>query len=113
VAYTKEFLFNSVDGRGIKLGASSSPGTILHEVSASPIKDEIWMWATNTDSVDRTITIQFGGTGSPEDNIKHIVPAGQQILVCPGLVLSNAVTVRAYGSSGNVLVVHGFVNRIS
>lgn len=111
-SFSKEFLSGSTNGRGVKVAASSSPGTLLHTGHATA-KDEVWLFATNTDTVDRDITIQFGGTTSPDDHVKHTIPAGQQILVCSGLLISNSLVVRAFGSAANVIAVHGFVNRIS
>lgn len=110
--YAKNFLSASDNGRGIKVVATASAGTQIHAAHATA-KDEIWLWATNTDTVDRDLTIQYGGTTSPDDNIKHTIPAGQQILVCAGLILSNSLVVRAFGSAANIINITGFVNRIS
>ena len=111
-SYSKELLSQSTSGRGIKIVATASAGTQIHTAHASAL-DEVWLWVTNTDTVDRAVTIQFGGTTSPDDVIKRNVPAGEQILVLAGLVLTGSLVIRAFGAAANVLVAHGFVNRIS
>jgi hypothetical protein len=109
---TKEFLSGSTNGRGIKVAASATPGTQIHAAHASA-KDEVFLWVTNTDSVERKVTVEFGGTTAPDDNITMNIPAGETLLVVPGLVISGGLNVKAFGAAANVLVASGFVNRIS
>ena len=109
---TKQFLSGSTNGRGIKVAASSTPGTTLHTADASA-KDEVNLWITNTDSVERKVTIEFGGTTAPDDNLTVNVPPGETVPVIPGLVISNSLVVKAFGAAANVLVAFGYVNRIS
>jgi len=111
--YSKQLLSGSTDGRGVKVAASATPGTTIHTAHASA-KDEIWLWATNTDSVARRLTLEVGGTTSPDDLIQRDIPANSgPILVCPGLVLTNSKVLRAFGAAANVITLHGFVNRIT
>ncbi len=112
MAISKEFLSGSTNGRGIKVAASSTPGTTLHTAHATA-KDECWIFVTNTDTVDRKVTIEFGGTTAPDDNITMSVPTGETIPVVTGQVLSNSLVVKAFGAAANVLVASGYVNRIS
>jgi hypothetical protein len=111
--FTKIKMSGSTDGRGVKVVATSSTGTTIHTADATA-QDEVWLYAYNSDSVDRLLTIQFGGTTSPNDDIKVTVPHQQGLmLVVPGLVLTNSVVVAAYASAANVITIQGFVNRIS
>lgn len=111
--YTKEFLSGSSNGRGIKVVATASAGTTIHTAHATD-KDEIWLFAYNSDTTARLLTIQFGGTTSVDDDIKISIPAQSGLLlVVPGLPLSGAVVVRAYAATANVIVITGFVNRIA
>lgn len=112
MAISKEFLSGSTNGRGIKIAASATPGTTLHTAHATA-KDELWIFLTNTDTVDRKVTIEFGGTTAPDDNITMNVPAGETIPVITGQVLTNSLVVKAFGAAANVLVASGYVNRIS
>lgn len=111
--YTKEKLSGSTDGRGVKVAATSSPGTTIHTADASA-KDEIYLYAFNSDSSQLWLVIQFGGTTSPDDSIKIFIPSETGLLlVVPGLILTNSAVVRAFAESANKIMVHGFVNRIS
>lgn len=110
---TKTKLSGSTDGRGVKVAATSSSGTTIHTAHATAL-DEVWLWAVNSDTVARKLTIQFGGTSDPDDSIEVNIPAGSGlVLVVPGLVVTNSVVVRAFCAAANVVILHGFVNRIT
>lgn len=113
----KRKLSSSTDGRGIKVAATSTPGTLIHTAVAGTTAgtyDEIWVYAYNSDASDRTLTIEFGGTTAPDDNIKITVPTLQgQVLVVPGLILQNGVLVRAFASAANVIILTGYINTIT
>jgi len=112
--YSKVFLSGGTgDGRGIKVAATSTPGTAIHTAHATAT-DEIHLWAWNSDSADRLLTIEFGDVTDPDDIIEFTVPTQDGLyLVVPGLILSNSDVVRAFGAAGNVLVINGYVNRIT
>lgn len=112
MSITKQFFSGSTNGRGIKVVATATPGTTIHTADATA-KDEIWAFVTNTDSVDRKVTFEFGGVTAPDDNITATVPSGETIPVITGQVLSNSLVMKAFGAAANVLVVSGFINRIS
>ncbi len=113
----KQKLSGSPDGRGIKVVAVISPGTTIHTAQAGIVQDtfdEIWLWVQNMDSVTRVITIEFGGTNAPDDNISiGVANTSGLLLLVPGLILQNSSVVRAFASAANVLIVFGFVNKIS
>lgn len=117
--FTKTLLSGSTQGKGIKVAATSSPGTTIHATgTSSATVDETWMYAYNSHTADVEMTVQMGGTATPDDDIKVTVPAkAGLILVAPGLILtgtgSAANTVRAYAATTNVVTVHGYVNRIA
>lgn len=112
MALTKEFLGSSTYGRGIKVAATATPGTQIHQAHATA-KDEIWLWAYNSDSAARDLTIEFGGTTSPDDLVKVSIPPNQGwFIVVEGQPLSNSLVVRAFASAANVLTIRGYVNRI-
>lgn len=113
---TKEFLSASTDGKGIKIVATGTAGTLLHTATASTttVRDEIWIWIFNSDTSVRTVTIEFGGATAPDWNIVQQIPSQcGLVLVVPGLTLQNAATVKAFGSSANVLTANGYVNRVT
>jgi hypothetical protein len=114
--YSKVKLSASTSGRPIKVVATASAGTTIHTTLGSASTDEIYLYANNTDSVLRTLTIQWGGTSSPDDSIVvGIAPQAGIFLVVPGLILVDtgaAVTIRAFASVANVINITGYVNRI-
>lgn len=111
--FSKINFSGSTDGRNIKVVATATAGTTIHTAHASN-KDEIWLWAQNTDTTDRKITIEFGGTTAPDDLIEYTVPAEDGMyLIIPGLVLTNSLVVKAFAATANVIVVNGYVNRIT
>lgn len=118
--FTKTLLSGSTQGRGIKVVATASSGTTIHATgTSSSIVDEVWLYAYNSDAAsNRLLTIQYGSTSTPDDDIKITVPSqAGLILVVPGLVLTGtgsvANTIRAYAGTANVITVHGYVNRIA
>jgi len=111
--YSKQKLSGGTDGRNIKVAATASAGTTIHTAHATAL-DEIWLWAVNTDTVDRKLTLEFGGTTSPDDLIEVTIPfESGLVLVIPGLLLSNSVVLRAFAAAANVVNINGYVNRIT
>lgn len=113
--YKKRALSASVDGRGIKVAATGSPGTLIHAALpnvAGNEWDEVWIRAVNTSGAAVKLTIEWGGTTAPDDQVEVTIPAESGFTeVIPGHVLHNAKEVRAFAPTGDVLVLHGFVNR--
>jgi hypothetical protein len=106
----------SADGRGIRVAATSTPGTLIHTagaVTGDDNFDEVYLWAVNSSTAAVKLTIEFGGVVIPDDLIEQTIAAESGlVLVLPGLVLQNALLVRAYAATTNVVIVHGFVNKI-
>ena len=71
----------------------------------------------NSDSTDRKLTIEFGGVSAPDDLIEQTITAESGlILVVAGLVIVGNATplvIRAFCASANVVMVGGYVNRIT
>lgn len=103
--------------RGIKVAATSTPGTTIHTAvtgTDSGQYDEIWLWAYNDHTADVVLTIEHGGTTAPDDTIKFTVPFKQGLfLIIPGFALQNGNVVKAFAATTNVVVIHGYVNRLS
>jgi len=103
------------DGRNIKVVPTATAGTTIHTaVSGTSDLDEVWLYACNTDSADRKLTIEYGGVASPDDLTEvTIATEAGWVLVCPGLLLQNGLIVRAFDATGNVTMINGYVNRIT
>ncbi len=111
--YSRVKLSGSTDGRMIKVAATSTPGTTLHTAHATA-QDEVHLWAVNSDTSERKLTIEFGGTSSPDDTIEITIPPESGLIpVCPGLTLTNSLVVKAFCGTTNVVMVGGFINRIT
>lgn len=112
---TKRLLSGSTNGRGIKIAATATPGTLLHTaVTGTSDFDEIWIYVVNSSATDRQVTIEFGGVTDPDDQVEYTVIAQDGLyLVIPGLLLNNGVVVRAFGAVADVLVCYGYVHRIT
>lgn len=106
----------TANGRGIKVVATATAGTLIHATSATVgTIDEISIYAENTDTVTRRLTIEWGGVTAPNDTIVQDIPPGQGLfMVVPQLRLGGAgasLTVGAFASSANVIVVTANINR--
>ena len=117
--FSKQLLSGSTGGRLIEVAATSTPGTTIHATGTSAtIIDEIWLYAVNSSGTDDKLTIEFGGTTSPDDLIEFTVTAESGLyLIIPGLVLTgdgaSARTITAFAGTTNVLNIGGYVNRIT
>ena len=117
--FTKVALSGSTQGKAIKVVQTASTGTTIHATgTSSSIIDEVWLYAYNSSSDNILLTIQYGGTSTPDDDIKITLPSQSGLtLVVPGLILTGtgaaANTIRAYAGTANVIMISGYVNRIS
>ena len=116
--YSKIHLSGSTDGKLIKVAQTATAGTTIHTGSATATTyDEVWLYAVNSDTSDRKLTIEYGGTSSPDDLIEQTITAESGlILIVPGLLIKGNATplvVRAFAASANVVMIGGYVNRIT
>ncbi len=113
IAYKRK-LSSSTDGKGIKVVATSTPGTAIHTAVAGTTAgtfDEIYLYAYNGHTDVVVLTIEFGDATVPDSNIVVTLAskAGLQLIV-PGLILQNEATVKAFADVPNTVVITGFVN---
>ena len=113
--YTKLPLSGSTNGRMIKVVATATAGTTIHTAGSGTTNiDEVWLWAVNSDTITRKLTIEWGGTTAPDDTITvDIPPQGGLILVAPGLLIQNSLVIKAFAAAANVVTITGYVNRIA
>lgn len=113
--FSKLPLSGSTNGRQIAVSAVTTPGTLIHTaVSGTSSLDEIWMYAVNSSVNSVKLTVEYGGTTANADHIElSIAPESGLVLVVPGLVLNNALVVRAFAGTANALNISGYVNRIA
>lgn len=114
--FSRILLSGSTSGQPIKIAATATPGTLIHTAVAGAASfDEIYIWITNTDTVARTLTIQWGGTTDPDNLLTKafsISANSPPVPIITGLVLNGGLIVRSFASTANVLLATGYVNSI-
>lgn len=112
--YTKVLLSGSTNGKAVKVAATATPGTTIHTaVSGTSSLDEVWLFAQNTDTTDRKLTVEWGGVTAPDNLIELTIPAESGLFpVVSGLLLQNSLVVSAFAATANVITLSGYVNRI-
>ena len=111
--FSKLKLSGSTDGKQIKVAATATAGTTIHTSHATAL-DEVWLFAVNSDTTARKLTIEWGEATAPDGNIEVTIPAESgYLMVVPGLVLTNSLVVKAFAATANVILVNGYCNRIS
>ena len=117
--FSKITLSGSTDGKLIKVAQTATAGTTIHTGSTTATTyDEVWLYAVNSSGSPVKLTVEWGGTASPDDLIELTVAAESGlVLVVPGLVIkgnaSAALVVRAFAATANVISIGGYVNRIT
>lgn len=117
--YSKVMLSGSTQGRQIKVAATGTPGTTIHATgTSSSIMDEVTLYAYNDHTSDVLLTIEYGSTSSPDDLIRQTITSrAGQFLIIAGLPMtgtgSTSNTIRAFAATANVIMISGFVNRIT
>lgn len=115
----KTLLSGSTGGMPINVVATATTGTTIHATgTSSTVIDEVWLYATNTSAASVNLTIEFGSTTAPDQNIILAIPAKSGLSICvAGLTLtgtgSAARIITAFAATSNVINIVGYVNRIS
>lgn len=111
--FNKIKLSGSTDGKQIKVVQTATAGTTIHTAHATNL-DEIWLYAVNSSGASVKLTIEWGEATAPDGNIEVSINAESgYTLVVPGLVLTNSLVVKAFAGTANVILINGFVNRIT
>lgn len=114
--YTKRCLSGSTNGKQIRLNATSGSGatTIHTAVSGTADFDEVWLYAVNSQAASVKVTVQWGEETAPDGNIEVTIPGESGLyLIIPGLILQNSLVVQAFAATVDVVMISGYVNRIT
>lgn len=112
--FGKQFLSGSTNGAAIKVTGTGTGSTVTAHTAHATSKDEIWIWAVNTSTADVKLTIEWATATAADGNIEFTVPAESGLFnIIPGLILSNSLTVKAFAGTADVILLTGFVNRIT
>lgn len=115
---SKVLLSGSTGGKQIKVAATATAGTTIHTTgTSSSVLDEVWIYATNSHTSNVELTIEWGGTTSPDDLMALTVPArAGDTLVIAGRILSGdgsaGRVIRAFAATADKILIAGYVNRI-
>lgn len=112
--YSSVTLSGSTSGRLIAIQTTGPLGTTVHTAASSTgVHDEVHLWAQNLSTANALCFLQLGGT-STLDEIIYTVPGRDGLhTISPGLRLEGGVVTRAYATSTDVLLLGGYVNRIT
>ena len=118
--YDQELLSGSTNGLQIKItGTDTGTANVIHTAVNSTVNfDNIWLYVDNDSTSDVLLTIEWGGTIDPDNTIKINIPALGSIVTdglkatIPGLPLNNALVVKAFASTPNVLKISGYVHTL-
>lgn len=94
--YSVAPLSGSTDFRGIKIAATSSPGTTIHTAQASAtLPDLLCLEFYNSDTVARPLLLEWGGTTSPDDRLSFVLLPGETRVICHQRPIRNGLIVKA------------------
>lgn len=111
MAYTREPLSGSTHGRGIKVVAVATAGTTIHTGQASTtLTDVVTLYAYNSDTTMRRVTLEWGGVTAPDDNMVFDIPPKATVPIVVDLIIRNSLVIRAFCDTANVVSLFGFVN---
>lgn len=102
----------STDGVGVSIVATTSPGTTLHTAtSGTDYWDYVKVWLVNTDTVTRTVYVQWGGTAAKDAIPIDVAPGIGPVAVFEDFrPLRNGLLIRAYCATTAVVTAHGEVH---
>ena len=106
----------STSGRPIPAAAVATPGTTIHTVgpTATANYEEHFVYASNTATADRFVTIEYGGTSTGDHIWASITAQGGPELVIPGWRLTATTSIiRAFATATGGINVSGFFNRVT
>jgi hypothetical protein len=108
-------LSGSTNGKSIKVAATSSAGTTIHTAtSTSGELERVTLYAFNTDTTDRKLTIELGGTGDPDDQLEVTISAeAGMVKVVENIFLNGGMIIKAFCATTNVVMLNGYVIRMS
>ena len=114
--FSKQKLSHNTNGKNIKISQTATAGNDIHTATSGTGDnwDEVWLYACNTHSAAVVLTIEWGGVSSP-DELTEIELAADSgwVLIVPGLLIQNSLVVQAFAAAANVVMINGFVNRIT
>lgn len=113
--YSKELLSGSTDGKGVKITGTAIDvaATTIHTGTVSSV-DLVTLFAYNDHTADVPLTLGWGGTVDSDNLIVQTIPAQAGLtLVAADMPIQNSLSITGAAGTVNVVVVYGYVNRIT
>ena len=114
--FSKAKLSASTNGRNVTVVQTATAGTTVHQAGAgsdSGAIDEVWLYATNIDTAQIELTLEWGDAAAT-DNIKITIPPKSGLtLVSPGIILTGGLYVKAFAAVASKILLFGYVNRVT
>lgn len=109
-------LSGSTNGLPIKVtGTSSGAAVTVHTaIAGTTLADYLWLFATNTDTAARTITVAGDNFTDPDDcfcKAFSLAASGIPVPILTGQPLRNGLVVGAWAGTANVITLSGWVTR--
>jgi hypothetical protein len=113
--FTKQLLSGSTNGKQIKITQIATLGDTIHTaVSGTTDFDEVYLYAMNADTASVDLFVEWGEATVPDGRIElTLAPEDGYVLVTPGLLLQNSLVITAFAGKANVVMINGYVNRIT
>jgi len=114
--FSKQLLSGSTNGKAVKVTGTGTGSTVtVHTaVTGTTNLDEIWIYANNTSASAVKLTLEWGTATAADGNIELSIAAESGlVLVTAGLLLQNSLVVKAFAGTADVILLHGYVNRIT
>ena len=113
MAYTVVTPSGSTNGKNVKVTGTNTGTAVTFHTADATAQDEVTLFAANTSATDVILTVEAGGTTSPDDHIKKTIPANSVVLVIPGVRYTGSVVIKAFAATGDVINLFGNVNRVT
>jgi hypothetical protein len=97
-------------GKGIKISSTNS-GVEIHTHDSTFDQsqfDELHLWAYNSHSSSVTVTLQWGGTTSPDNLIPIALQPGSYLQIVCGQHIGGDLAVNAVASVADKIIVYGY-----
>lgn len=115
----KLILSASTDGKGIKIAATATAGTLVHTWPTNTATyHEVYLYAYNSSTtVNQDVTVEFGDATAPDSNIRTNVTIGSWLnLIVPWLLLkgnATPLTVKVFSTTANVTIITWYYHLIA
>lgn len=106
-------LSGSTNAKPIPVVATATLGTTIHTAAAgTTTRDHVWLYAVNTDSSDRTLTLEWGAAGVGSNIGPVTIPANAGLVcVAENVPIENGLAITAFASSASKINIVGRVGR--